>query len=107
MCMACNHVQALFMTVPFRQRVYEWKYDPDLHGSREECIPLQLQRLFTSLQHSRRMAVDTTALTTSFGWAAADACRQQDVTELMNVLFHALDKCVSWVKRRGNVDTLT
>ena len=75
--------------------MYAWQHDESKHGPPEESIPCQLQRLFARLQLSTRMAVDTTDLTRSFGWAAADACRQQDVQELLHVLFDALDRCVA------------
>ena len=83
------------MTLPFRSRVYAWRHDEATHGPAEESIPAQLQRLFARLQLSNRMAVDTTALTKSFGWVAADACRQQDVQELLHVLFDALDRYIA------------
>lgn len=105
--------QALFATAPFRARVYAWQHDESKHGPPEESIPCQLQRLFARLQLSTRMAVDTTDLTRSFGWAAADACRQQDVQELLHVLFDALDRCVArkrlkpWPPTRSRVHAIS
>ena len=70
----------------------QWEYGGEAKdGPREECIPLQLQRLFASLQLTGRAAVDTRALTTSFGWTSAQAFRQHDVQELCRVLFDALE----------------
>jgi ubiquitin carboxyl-terminal hydrolase 47 len=70
----------------------QWEYaNEERDGKQDECIPLQLQRLFAQLQLTRRAAVDTKSLTTSFGWTTAQAFRQHDVQELCRVLFDALE----------------
>jgi ubiquitin carboxyl-terminal hydrolase 7 len=80
------------MTREFREAVYGWSYDQAAHGSKESCIPFQLQALFARLQLSCQGAVSTKGLTHSFGWSGADAFTQHDVQELTCVLFDALEK---------------
>jgi hypothetical protein len=71
----------------------------DLIGEQNEqleqySIPLQLQRLFAALCLSDQHSVSTVELTRSFGWRAQDVGQQQDVQELLHVLFDALsDRC--------------
>jgi len=48
------------------------------------------QRLFGRLALSPRAAVDSTGLTTSFGWEGEEAFVQHDAQELMRVMFEAL-----------------
>lgn len=48
-------------------------------GAEKDCIPLQLQRLFGSLQLSSRHAVETKDLTLSFGWEGHEVFQQNDV----------------------------
>eukprot|EP00753_Platysulcus_tardus_P001828 PLAT11580.1.p1 GENE.PLAT11580.1~~PLAT11580.1.p1 ORF type:complete len:1163 (+),score=689.78 PLAT11580.1:82-3570(+) len=90
-CYMNSLLQTLFMTPEFRAAVYEWKYDEKEDGPREECIPLQLQRLFAHMQLSDRPSLETKELTASFGWTAADAFQQHDVSELNRVLIDALE----------------
>lgn len=51
-CYMNSVLQALFVLPAFRERIYAFQYDPDVHGEPARCIPLQLQRLFGRLQHS-------------------------------------------------------
>ena len=48
-------------------------------GEEKDCIPLQLQRLFGSLQLSSRSAIETKKLTLSFGWEGTEVFQQNDV----------------------------
>jgi hypothetical protein len=85
----------------------QWRYGgAEKDGIVEECIPLQLQRLFAALQLSQRGAVGTSDLTQSFGWTAAQAFRQHDVQELCRVLFDALDDATRTNGRPSIVDTV-
>ena len=59
--------------------------------SEDRCIPLQLQGLFARLQLGQQSVVDTVKLTKSFGWQGHEAFEQQDVQELLRVLFDALE----------------
>lgn len=45
-CYMNSAIQTLFMTPEFRKSVYSWRYNPDVHGKKEFCIPYQLQKLF-------------------------------------------------------------
>ena len=93
-CYMNSLLQTLYMTPEVRKCMYSWKYDADVAAAEEDCIPLQLQRLFGMLQLSTESAVTTRALTHSFGWTGADAFTQHDVQELMRVLLDALEKDV-------------
>ena len=53
---------------------WQWREGGD---SKEMSIPYQLQKLFANLQTADKRAVETTELTHSFGWTAADAFQQQ------------------------------
>lgn len=90
-CYMNSLLQSLFMTPEFRRAIYQWKFSPEGDINEEECIPLQLQRLFCLLQSSSSKSVETTALTKSFGWTDSDSFQQHDVQELCRVLFDALE----------------
>lgn len=66
-------LQTLRMCPEIMSRIYEWKYDEATDGKPEECIPYQLQRLFTRLQLSVAPFVSTKDLTKSFGWTEQHA----------------------------------
>jgi ubiquitin C-terminal hydrolase len=70
-CYMNSLLQALYMTPEFRQFIYTWGYNPNLHGEKDYSIPYQLQRLFAHLQLSRKRAIETKSLTKSFGWQSA------------------------------------
>jgi ubiquitin C-terminal hydrolase len=90
-CYMNSLLQMLYMTPEFLHCVYQFSYDPQIHGDEKRCIPLQLQTLFTDMQLSRCPAVGTKSLTHSFGWTAATAFQQHDAQELCRVLFDALE----------------
>ena len=91
-CYLNSLVQALFMLPSVREKVFSFEFDADRHGAAETCVPLQLGVLFARLATSSLHALDTRALTASFGWSQAEAFRQHDVQELLAVLFDALEK---------------
>lgn len=92
-CYMNSLLQTLYMTAEFRHTLYKWTYNPERDGDEQYCIPLQLQKLFGMLQLSASRAVDTVALTKSFGWEGNERFQQQDVQELCRVLFDALEEC--------------
>lgn len=90
-CYLNSLLQTLYMTPEFRNTLYRWEFD----GTEEEgtkSIPFQLQKLFLQLQTSKKPAVGTTELTTSFGWDSSEAWQQHDVQELCRVMFDALEQ---------------
>lgn len=91
-CYLNSLLQTLFTTPELRHRVYAFRYNSDVHGPADRCIPLQLQELFARLQFGSRPATATTALTHAFGWSRSQGAQQQDVQELCMVLFEALDR---------------
>ena len=92
-CYLNSLLQSLYMTPELRLGLYKWRFDPTVHGTVVgKCIPAQLQRLFVLLQTSDQRAIDTEPLTKAFGWTDAQAFEQQDVQELFNQLFDALEQ---------------
>eukprot|EP00759_Apiculatamorpha_spiralis_P000544 PhF_6_TR1018/c0_g1_i1/m.2043/K11838/USP7, UBP15; ubiquitin carboxyl-terminal hydrolase 7 len=83
-CYLNSLLQHLFHLLPFRQIIYELE-------PKEGSIALALQNLFYCLEISRE-PVDTSGLTTAFGWTSADAFVQHDVEELMKLLFDHLER---------------
>ncbi|XP_076764175.1 ubiquitin specific protease 47 [Xylocopa sonorina] len=90
-CYLNSLLQALYMTPEFRNALYNWEY---VGSEKDEAnsIPYQLQKLFLNLQTSTKSAVETTALTKSFGWDSTEAWQQHDIQELCRVMFDALEQ---------------
>ena len=65
-CYMNSLLQTLYMTPDFRNEIYKWQYDREKHGESEDCIPLQLQLLFSKLQLAESIYIETTGLTKSF-----------------------------------------
>jgi len=91
-CYLNSMLQALYMTPQFRASIFEFRYDKERDGDPKFCIPYQLQLLFARLAKSKQPAVNTKGLTISFHWDRAQSFQQNDVQELMKVLFDALEK---------------
>ena len=51
------------MTPEFRRAVLAWPYSLKEGETEDQCIPLQLQKLFGLLQLSNNRSIDTVALT--------------------------------------------
>ncbi|KAJ8928112.1 hypothetical protein NQ314_019338 [Rhamnusium bicolor] len=94
---------ALYMTPEFRNALYNWEFD-GLNETRS--IPYQLQKLFLNLQTSSKSAVETTDLTTSFGWQGSDAWHQHDIQELCRVMFDALEQKFKDTKQANLINDL-
>lgn len=94
------------MTPDFKKAIFSWTYNAEKDGPGELCIPLQLQKLFGMLQLSAQPAVDTVALTKSFGWEGYEVFQQQDVQELTRVLFDALEETFRGTKFENVIDEL-
>jgi len=90
-CYLNSLLQTLFMTPEFRLNILNWKYDENLHGKKEDCIPYQIKKLFAKLQLKKKQVEDTKSLTKSFQWGSADAFYQHDIQELCRVLFEAIE----------------
>ena len=89
-CYLNSLIQSLFMTPEFRANILKWTYDINFHGLPEDCIPFQLQKLFSRLQVPIRDAEETVGLTRSFQWSSNEVYVQQDIQELCRVLFEAI-----------------
>ena len=93
-CYLNSLIQALFFLPELRELVYSFEYEESRHGAESQCQILQLQRLFAHLELCDLAAVDTSGLTTSFGWTSADVFEQQDVQELFNILLQRLEEAL-------------
>ncbi|XP_076265041.1 ubiquitin specific protease 47 [Rhynchophorus ferrugineus] len=102
-CYLNSMIQTLYMTPEFRNALYNWEFD-GAHETRS--IPYQLQKLFLNLQTSSKPAVETTDLTTSFGWQGSDAWHQHDVQELCRVMFDALEQKFKDTKQANLINDL-
>lgn len=105
-CYMNSLLQSLYMTPEFRQKIYNWKYDPRKHGDKKTCIPFQLQVLFGKLQISKRPSVDTKFLTKSFGWDIQESFQQHDVQEFCRVLFDAIEESVKGTDSENLISSL-
>ncbi|KOC63118.1 Ubiquitin carboxyl-terminal hydrolase 47, partial [Habropoda laboriosa] len=90
-CYLNSLLQALYMTPEFRNALYNWEYVDGSEKDEANSIPYQMQKLFLNLQTSTKSAVETTALTKSFGWDSTEAWQQHDIQELCRVMFDALE----------------
>lgn len=105
-CYLNSLLQTLFMTPELRLGLYDWKYNPQVYEAVDKCIPAQLQRLFVNLQTSELRAIETDALTKSFGWTGMQAFEQQDVDEMSKILFDALEMKFKNTPQAGLVESL-
>ncbi|XP_011494719.1 PREDICTED: ubiquitin carboxyl-terminal hydrolase 47 [Ceratosolen solmsi marchali] len=105
-CYLNSLLQALYMTPEFRNAVYSWEYKNLDKNTEDKCIPFQLQKLFLNLQTSSKPAVETTSLTTSFGWNYHDAWDQHDIQELCRVMFDALEQTFKNTKQADLISGL-
>lgn len=96
-CYLNSLLQSLYFTRAFRNAVYQIQDSSGFTGG--------LQRLFYKLSTSA-CPVDTTDLTTTFGWDSADAFTQQDVQELARVLMDKLEAKMKGTKVDGFLSKL-
>ncbi|XP_062510658.1 ubiquitin carboxyl-terminal hydrolase 47-like isoform X2 [Corticium candelabrum] len=89
-CYLNSLLQTLYMTPEFRNALcrFEFVIAPE---SEEMSIPFQLKQLFYQLQNSGR-SVSTVGVTKSFGWDSSKAFEQDDVHQLYQVMFDALEQ---------------
>ena len=101
-CYLNSLIQTLFMTPEFRSELFKWNFNPELNGSPEDSIPLQLQKLFYRLQEPLRKVEETKNLTKSFQWSSNDVYVQQDIQELCRVLFEAIELSIFLSNNNNN-----
>eukprot|EP00939_MAST-03C_sp_MAST-3C-sp1_P002654 g2654.t1 len=89
-CFLNSLLQLFYMVPEFRRALYAWKRAED-DGEDSLCMGWQLQKLFALLQFSERGAIDTRALTKSFGWSGT-RIGQQDCQECMAIILDFFKK---------------
>lgn len=67
-CYMNSLLQTFYMTPEFRNAIYKWKYNSQIHGKQEDSILYQLQVLFTKLQSDFPKEVEPRGLIRSFQW---------------------------------------
>jgi ubiquitin C-terminal hydrolase len=105
-CYMNSLLQTLYMTPNFRNELYKWQYDREKHGEAEDCIPMQLQLLFSKLQLSDSVYIETTGLTKSFQWDLRDSFQQHDVQEFCRVLFDAIEQSMEGTNQSNVINEL-
>ena len=68
------------------------RFDRNKHINEADCIPFQLQKLFSKLQTKFNSYIETKELTKSFQWNAGESFEQQDIQEFCRVLFDAVEQ---------------
>ena len=69
-------------------------------------IPVELQKLFGSLDLSEEGGISTQSLTNSFGWKSSESLQQHDVHELNRVLFEAIERSLKKTSSERLLDNL-
>ncbi|XP_059209927.1 ubiquitin carboxyl-terminal hydrolase 40 [Centropristis striata] len=97
-CYLNSLLQTLLFSPEFREELFGLGAeelgcleDKDKPGAKVRVIPLELQRLFTSLLLVDQQSASTADLTNSFGWNSSEGTNQHDVQELNRILFSALE----------------
>ena len=90
-CYLNSLLQTLFMTPQFRSIILNFDYNSKIHVDKKDCIPYQLSKLFARLQLKFRNSEDTKNLTKSFQWFHNEENEQNDIQELIHILFDALN----------------
>uniref|UniRef100_A0A8C4EDD4 Ubiquitin carboxyl-terminal hydrolase n=1 Tax=Dicentrarchus labrax TaxID=13489 RepID=A0A8C4EDD4_DICLA len=97
-CYLNSLLQTLLFTPEFREELFNLGpeelgclEDKDKPGAKVRVIPLELQRLFSSLLLVDQQCASTANLTDSFGWNSSEGTNQHDVQELNRILFSALE----------------
>lgn len=90
-CYLNSLIQSLYMTPEFRNAVFAWQSSDLSSVDQGKSIAFQLQKLFLLLLTSDQRALETKALTASFGWNSNEAYDQHDVQEFCHIMFDALE----------------
>uniref|UniRef100_UPI0035900788 ubiquitin carboxyl-terminal hydrolase 40 isoform X2 n=1 Tax=Myxine glutinosa TaxID=7769 RepID=UPI0035900788 len=106
-------LQTLHHTPEFREAIFSLKpeelgslEDKDNAGSKVRVIPLQLQRIFSTLLLLDQEAASTTSLTDSFGWTDNQELHQHDVQELNRILCGAIESSLVGTSGSDLIDRL-
>ena len=103
-CYLNSILQMLFHLPSFRRIVYAMPTTgiEDIKTS----IPLNLQRLFCTMQFNKNKSCSTLDLTRSFGWNQRDTSMQQDIQEFENELIDNLERKLKNTELADNISML-
>ncbi|GIQ81626.1 hypothetical protein KIPB_002612 [Kipferlia bialata] len=105
-CYLNSALQTLYMLPEFRELIFRYRHVHGKDKPADRCIPLQLQRLFAGLSLTSDPYLSTLDLTRSFGWTNGEQFEQADVSELLAILFDALDGAFKGSPQEGAVSRL-
>ena len=91
-CYLNSFVQSLYMLPAFRRGVFAFRLPANVQPA--SSVAHQLQQLFFRLTYGTNGATGTGGLTKSFGWGMEEVFQQQDVQELFQKLFEAMQASV-------------
>lgn len=111
-CYLNSLIQTMRFTPGFRERLFSLGLselgvsDGKLDHPRARVIPIQLQKLFSSMMMLDQSACNPEGLTSSFGWSGRDEVVQHDVQELNRVLFNAIEQSLVGTQGRDLISSL-
>ena len=105
-CYLNSLIQTLFMTPEFRKIILNFEYNSKIHVEKKDCIPYQLSKLFARLQLKYRNSEETKNLTKSFQWFHNEENEQNDIQELIHILFDALNNNEIYNLFQGDLENI-
>ena len=90
-CYLNSLIQILYMSPNFRYNIFNYEYNFKKSGPKIDCIPYQINKLFSRLFLKLRSSEETTGLTRSFQWTQNEVSEQNDIQELLHVLFDSIN----------------
>lgn len=88
-CYMNSYLQYLYMYKEFRAVLFSLDLKPDNKEDEKDCIPFQLQKLFSKLNLKKNKQISTKELTASFQWTVEDVFAEHDVSEFSKLLIQA------------------
>lgn len=88
-CYMNSYLQYLYMHKEFRAMLFSLDLKPENKEDEKDCIPYQLQKLFSKLNLKKNKQISTKDLCASFQWTVEDVFAEHDVSEFAKLLMQA------------------